>query len=73
MRVQQTGIGAGGIQVQGGFTDQTNLASLSQEGLNKFTITIPVDGFSDVETVQQVVQQFDTDFPGWSAEAVSSG
>ena len=73
MRVQQAGIGTDRIQVQGGFTDQTNLASLSQEGLNKFTITIPVDGFDEAEIVQQVVQQFDADFPGWSVESVSSG
>jgi len=73
MRVQRAGLGATGVQVQGGFTDQTNLASLSLEGLSKFTITIPVGGFDDAEAVQKVMDQFDEDFAGWSVEPVSSG
>jgi HAE1 family hydrophobic/amphiphilic exporter-1 len=73
LRLMQNGLGGNRIQVQGGFTDQTNLTSLSQEGLNKFTITVPVRGFDDAEAVRSVIEQFDEDFQGWSVEPVSSG
>ncbi len=73
LRLMQNGLGGNRIQVQGGFTDQTNLTSLSQEGLNKFTITVPVRGFDDAEAVRSIIEQFDEDFQGWSVEPVSSG
>lgn len=71
MRVQNAGLGEGRIQIEGGFTDQTNLANLAREGLNKFTITVPVNGYGEVSRTSDVVRQFDSDFDGWTVEPVS--
>lgn len=56
------------IQTLGGYTDQTNLSNLSDEGLNKFIISFPVDGFSGANRVRQSVAQFFEQHPGWSAQ-----
>lgn len=70
-RLQQQGLGHGQIQVEGGFTDQTNLANLADEGMNKFKVSVPVSGFHEARIVQDLMLQFDTDFPGWSVDPVS--
>lgn len=56
------------IQILGGYTDQTNLASLSEEGLNKFTASIPVSGTSQAGRVEQAVSAFSKGRPGWQFE-----
>jgi hydrophobic/amphiphilic exporter-1 (mainly G- bacteria), HAE1 family len=71
-RLQSDGLGGGRIQIEGGFTDQTNLANLAREGLNKFTISVPVSGYGEARSVEEVIQQFDRDFPGWTVEPVAS-
>jgi len=67
-------VAAGGRSIQslGGYTDQTNLQNLSEEGPNKFTIRIPVDGFAGARNVRQSVNQFFKDHQGWTAHEVSS-
>ena len=72
VRLQSAGLGGGRIQVEGGFTDQTNLANLAREGLNKFTITVPVSGFGEAGAVRDLMNRFDRDFPGWTVEPVAS-
>ncbi len=71
MRLQSAGLGEGKIQMEGGFTDQTNLANLAREGLNKFAVSVPVDGSSEARRVSEVMDRFDEDFPGWTTEPVS--
>jgi HAE1 family hydrophobic/amphiphilic exporter-1 len=71
-RLQGDRLGGGRIQIEGGFTDQTNLANLAREGLNKFTISVPVQGYGEARSVLEVMQQFDRDFPGWTVEPVAS-
>ncbi len=71
MRIQSAGLGHGKIQMEGGFTDQTNLANLAREGLNKFSVTVPVSGSGEAGRVRQLLQRFDEDFPGWSVEPIS--
>ncbi|MFU8813097.1 MAG: efflux RND transporter permease subunit [Balneolaceae bacterium] len=63
-------LGHGRIQMEGGFTDQTNLANLSREGLHKFRVSVPVNGFSEAEKVEQVMRDFDDDFPGWTVTRI---
>lgn len=70
-RLLNAGLGNGSIQVEGGYTDQTNLANLAREGLNKFTVTVPVSGFGEAERVRDEIRRFEADFPGWAAEPVS--
>ncbi len=72
VRLQSAGLGGENIQIEGGFTDQSNLANLAREGLNKFTVSVPVDGQNQADRVRERMEQFDLDFPGWSAEPVAS-
>ncbi|MCC5904564.1 MAG: efflux RND transporter permease subunit [Balneolaceae bacterium] len=72
LRLQQAGLGDGRIQIEGGYTDQTNLANLAREGLNKFTVSVPVNGYRDARTAEELMQQFDRDFSGWSVEPVAA-
>ncbi len=60
------------IQARGGYTDQTNLSSLSEEGLNKFTISVPVNGFRHADAVRQKVDQYFAAHPGWTAHSMPS-
>ncbi|MDX1590639.1 MAG: efflux RND transporter permease subunit [Balneolaceae bacterium] len=71
LRLQNAGLGDGRIQMEGGYTDQTNLANLAREGLNKFTVSVPVNGYSEAEQVANVMEEFDNAFPDWTAEPVS--
>ncbi len=70
-RVHAAGIGQGRIQLEGGYTDQTNLANLAREGLNRFTAVIPVNGWEQARRVRELVGQFDRDFPGWTVDPVA--
>jgi HAE1 family hydrophobic/amphiphilic exporter-1 len=72
VRLQSAGLGGENIQIEGGFTDQSNLANLAREGLNKFTVSVPVDGQSQADRVREKMEQFDLDFSGWSVEPVAS-
>ncbi len=56
------------VRALGGYTDQTNLSKLSAEGLNKFILTVPVTGYGQAEDVQQRVNRFFRQYPGWYAE-----
>jgi HAE1 family hydrophobic/amphiphilic exporter-1 len=72
---EQAALGNGKNKVQslGGFTDQTNLSNLSEEGLNKFTISIPVNGFNEARRVEKRVAGFFEAHPGWTVKEVASG
>jgi len=70
-RLNNAGMNNRKIQVQGGYTDQSNLANLAREGLNKFKISIPVNDRNEAERVDQLLLEFDNDFPGWSVEPLS--
>jgi|TARA_R100000388_G_scaffold95030_2_gene85955 HAE1 family hydrophobic/amphiphilic exporter-1 len=50
----------------GGYTDNTNLASITNEGLNKFTISIPVNGFDEARQVDRVMQSVMNAYQSWS-------
>jgi len=60
------------MQALGGYTDQTNLTNLSDEGLNKFTLTVPVDGYGQARKAQQQVEEFMDGHPGWTANRVEA-
>ncbi len=72
LKVQNAGLGEGRIQMAGGFTDQTNLANLAQEGLNKFTISLPVNGYGEADRASELMQEFDDDFPNWTVEPLTA-
>ena len=50
----------------GGYTDNTNLASITNEGLNKFRISIPVNGFEEAERVERVMASVANTYQSWS-------
>jgi HAE1 family hydrophobic/amphiphilic exporter-1 len=60
------------IRVLGGYTDQTNLSNLSKEGLNKFTISIPVDGYAMADRVRSEVSEYFAGQPGWSSQPLGT-
>ncbi|MDZ7715117.1 MAG: efflux RND transporter permease subunit [Balneolaceae bacterium] len=63
---------AANIQTLGGYTDQTNIANLTEEGLNKFTVNIPVSGFQDAQKVHEQVASFFKNRPGWTYQQLAS-
>jgi len=65
-RIMPVASDSGSIQIMGGYTDQSDLSNLSDEGLNKFTISIPVDGFEGAERVEKAVSRYFNDHPGWT-------
>lgn len=71
VRLQGAGLGGGRIQMEGGYTDQTNLANLAREGLNKFTVSVPVSGYAEARDAEEIMSRFDNDFPGWTTEPVA--
>lgn len=70
-RLRSEGLGNGQIQTLGGYTDQTNLANMAREGLNKFVAVVPVNGWDDARRVEEAMRRFDDDFPGWVVEPVA--
>jgi HAE1 family hydrophobic/amphiphilic exporter-1 len=70
-RLEVAGLGQNNIQMEGGFTDQTNLANLAREGLNKFSVIIPVDGTEEAVQAEAEMKAFNADFPAWTVDPVS--
>jgi HAE1 family hydrophobic/amphiphilic exporter-1 len=60
------------VQVMGGYTDETNLSNLSDEGFNKFTVSVPVDGFAMADRVHAEIGSFFSQQPGWTAQSLSA-
>jgi HAE1 family hydrophobic/amphiphilic exporter-1 len=60
------------VQVLGGFTDQTNLAALSKEGKNIFTLAIPVNSRNQAENVDRKINTFIHKRPGWSTRPLGT-
>jgi len=50
----------------GGYTDNTNLSSITNEGLNKFKISIPVSGFEEARQVDKVMVSVANAYQSWS-------
>lgn len=50
----------------GGYTDNTNLKSITNEGLNRFTISIPVSGFEEAEDVDRIMNGIAQTYSSWS-------
>lgn len=63
--------GISGIQELGGYTDESDLTGMSEEGLNKFMVSVPVNGFEQAADVRRQVDVFMDGRPGWSAEPLS--
>lgn len=50
----------------GGYTDNTNLKSITNEGLNRFTISIPVSGFEEAEEADRIMNGIAQTYSNWS-------
>ncbi|SHF43749.1 hydrophobic/amphiphilic exporter-1, HAE1 family [Fodinibius roseus] len=59
------------IRVLGGYTDQTNLSNLSEEGINKFTMSIPVDGYAMADRVRETITGYFQEQPGWTTKPLA--
>jgi len=69
--LQNSGLGLHNILVLGGYTDRTDLSNLSEEGLNKFRITVPVSGYAQAGKVEKQVAEFFADHTGWQVSRLS--
>jgi HAE1 family hydrophobic/amphiphilic exporter-1 len=61
------------ILSMGGYTDQTNLSKVAREGLNKFTIRVPVSDAGQAERVDQLIQAYIDARNGWNIEKLGVG
>ncbi|MFD2532439.1 efflux RND transporter permease subunit [Gracilimonas halophila] len=52
----------------GGYTDNTNLKPITNEGLNRFTISIPVSGFEEAEEVDRIMNGIAQSYSNWNFE-----
>ncbi|MEX0722962.1 MAG: efflux RND transporter permease subunit [Gracilimonas sp.] len=50
----------------GGYTDNTNLTSITNEGLNKFTISVPVSGFEEAAEVDRIMRGVAQTYANWT-------
>tara|TARA_R110002124_G_scaffold194258_3_gene361376 strand:- start:19426 stop:22467 length:3042 start_codon:yes stop_codon:yes gene_type:complete len=55
----------GNILSIGGYTDNTNLSSIQDEGLNKFKITVPVQGWEQSYEVERLFAGFQNVYKSW--------
>ncbi len=60
--------GATDILILGGYTDQTNIARIANEGLNKFYVEVPVADQQMADHVHEVIQEFIVNRTGWLAD-----
>ncbi|MCW9708205.1 efflux RND transporter permease subunit [Fodinibius salsisoli] len=60
------------IRILGGYTDQTNLSNLSEEGMNKFTMSIPVDGYAMADRAREEILDYFEQQPGWTAQPLAA-
>lgn len=71
-RYLQQGVATKNILVQGGYTDNTNLASITSEGLNKFRVSVPVSGFAEADRVRGLMQSIGSVYAFWDFNEISS-
>jgi hydrophobic/amphiphilic exporter-1 (mainly G- bacteria), HAE1 family len=64
---------AGEILSMGGYTDQTNLARVAKEGLNKFTLRVPVSGFDEAAHIDAIIDSYISSRSDWKYEKLGSG
>ncbi|MFA5667844.1 MAG: efflux RND transporter permease subunit [Balneolaceae bacterium] len=50
----------------GGYTDNTSLNSIQNEGLNKFTLSIPVQNKAEIERVERIFEGLKSAYQTWS-------
>lgn len=65
--------GAEQILSMGGYTDQTNLSKVAREGLNKFTVRVPVSGVNQASRVDNMMQSYIEARNGWNIEKLGVG
>lgn len=65
--------GTSQILSMGGYTDQTNLSKVAREGLNKFTVRVPVSNADQATEVDQLMQSYISARNGWNIEKLGVG
>lgn len=65
--------GTSQILSMGGYTDQTNLSKVAREGLNKFTVRVPVSNASQATEVDQLMRSYISARNGWNIEKLGVG
>lgn len=68
-----TAIGAENILAMGGYTDQTNLSRVAKEGLNKFTIRVPISNPDQLTKTDNLVNRYVGERSGWTIESLGGG
>lgn len=60
------------VMVLGGYTDETNLTRLSEEGLNRFTMEIPVSSPAHAQRVRERMSAISDEQPDWNVEPLNA-
>jgi HAE1 family hydrophobic/amphiphilic exporter-1 len=60
------------ILVMGGYTDQTNLSQLAEEGPDRFRVDIPIRKPQDITTAQAIMADWQERQPQWAVHAEES-
>lgn len=65
--------GISGILSMGGYTDNISPKSIQNEGLNKFTVSVPVTNSSEVNKVKSVFEGLKNVYQSWSFTDLNTG
>jgi hydrophobic/amphiphilic exporter-1 (mainly G- bacteria), HAE1 family len=65
--------GVKGILSMGGYTDQTNLSRIAGEGLNKFTLRVPVNSSGETTFIREQIDLYIQARTGWTAVERGTG
>lgn len=57
---------AANVLAIGGYTDNTSLKSIQKEGLNKFTVSIPVHNKAEINHLERVFEALAGAYPAWT-------
>ena len=58
--------------ILGGYSDQSNVATLVEEAPNRFTITVPVTGKRQASQVVTIIESFKQRFPDWTLDRLDT-
>ncbi|MFN1835981.1 efflux RND transporter permease subunit [Balneola sp. MJW-20] len=61
----------GNILILGGYTDNTSVESITNEGPNKFRVTVPVASYAEEERVEAVFDELGKVYQSWAFQKLS--
>lgn len=72
-KILEREFGRSNILSLGGYTDNSNLESITTEGLNKFTISVPVSNFEQASRVENLMGKISDAYAFWDFKKAGDG